>query len=204
CKLVTLLKIKRKLGKDSLDQVYVGRRMSGGSDRTGPDEIDEHLLRMSPSMVACIAVVAISILEKLQLKGFVHGDVKRENILLSQSGTTDDKKLYLIDLGLDVLLYLVMGGSGIANVHLLKNKRGAKVIEDGLYISCVASSANLWALIMDAGRSFSSRVYELSPAFLHKDWIKEQWKKNYYISSLAGAVNGTSFVVISKSVTLKC
>lgn len=43
-----------------------------------------------------------------------------------------------------------------------------KGIEDGLYISCVASAANLWALIMDAGTGFSSQVYELSPAFLHK------------------------------------
>lgn len=43
-----------------------------------------------------------------------------------------------------------------------------KGIEDGLYISCVASSANLWALIMDAGTGFSSQVYELSPVFLHK------------------------------------
>lgn len=40
--------------------------------------------------------------------------------------------------------------------------------EDGLYISCVASAANLWALIMDAGTGFSSQVYELSAAFLHK------------------------------------
>lgn len=40
--------------------------------------------------------------------------------------------------------------------------------EDGLYISCVASSTNLWALTMDAGTCFSSQVYELSPVFLHK------------------------------------
>lgn len=40
--------------------------------------------------------------------------------------------------------------------------------EDGLYISCVASSANLWALIMDAGTGFTSQVYELSAVFLHK------------------------------------
>lgn len=40
--------------------------------------------------------------------------------------------------------------------------------EDGLYISCVASSTNLWALIMDAGTGFCSQVYELSPIFLHK------------------------------------
>lgn len=40
--------------------------------------------------------------------------------------------------------------------------------EDGLHISCVASAANLWALIMDAGTGFSAQVYELSAVFLHK------------------------------------
>ncbi|KAL4325535.1 hypothetical protein GQ457_11G010370 [Hibiscus cannabinus] len=70
--------------------------------------------------------------------------------------------------------------------------------EDGLFISCVASAANLWALIMDAGTGFSSQVYELSTVFLHKDWIMEQWEKNYYISSIAGANNGSSLVVMSK------
>lgn len=42
---------------------------------------------------------------------------------------------------------------------------------DDLRISCVASSTNLWALIMDAGTGFTSQVYELSPFFLHKVWI---------------------------------
>lgn len=106
--------------------------------------------------------------------------------------------------------------------------------EDGLYISCVASSANLWAVIMDAGTGFSSQVFELSPIFLNKvgisktyyyqfllvhcskylvrqlvissgfmylfpqDWIMEQWDKNYYITSLAGASNGSALVVMSK------
>ncbi|KAK2991817.1 hypothetical protein RJ640_006377 [Escallonia rubra] len=70
--------------------------------------------------------------------------------------------------------------------------------EDGLLISCVASSSNLWALIMDAGTGFSSQVYELSPYFLHKEWIMEQWEKNYYISAIAGATNGSSLVVMSK------
>lgn len=100
--------------------------------------------------------------------------------------------------------------------------------EDGLYISCVASAANLWALIMDAGTGFCEQVYELSAVFLHKvsfkstlrpivvwcfyfsghtyshclnchqDWIMEQWEKNYYISSIAGAANGSSLVVMSK------
>ncbi|TVU34951.1 hypothetical protein EJB05_16810 [Eragrostis curvula] len=70
--------------------------------------------------------------------------------------------------------------------------------EDGLFISSVASSTNLWALIMDAGTGFTSQVYELSPIFLHKDWIMEQWENNYYISAIAGATNGSSLVVMSK------
>ncbi|GFY98938.1 protein kinase family protein [Actinidia rufa] len=69
---------------------------------------------------------------------------------------------------------------------------------DGLLISCVASCSNLWALIMDAGTGFTSQVYELSPFFLHKEWIMEQWEKSYYISSIAGANNGSSLVVMSK------
>ncbi|KAJ0939641.1 putative protein kinase CK1-CK1-Pl family [Helianthus annuus] len=51
-------------------------------------------------MVACIAVEALSILEQLHLRGFVHGDVKPENFLLGQPGTPNEKKLYLVDLGL--------------------------------------------------------------------------------------------------------
>jgi serine/threonine protein kinase len=89
---------------------------------------DSNILdRMSANMAACIAVEGISILEKLHSKGwaeiiyiqpnvlrymtwfvlkdspyprFVHGDVKPENFLLGQAGSPDDKKLYLIDLGL--------------------------------------------------------------------------------------------------------
>lgn len=43
-----------------------------------------------------------------------------------------------------------------------------KGYEDGLFISSVACSSNLWALIMDAGTGFSDQVYVLSPCFLHK------------------------------------
>ncbi|KAF3446730.1 hypothetical protein FNV43_RR11910 [Rhamnella rubrinervis] len=70
--------------------------------------------------------------------------------------------------------------------------------EDGLFISSVASCSNLWALIMDAGTGFTAQVFELSPYFLHKEWIMEQWEKNYYISAIAGANNGSSLVVMSK------
>ncbi|PSS17955.1 Casein kinase 1-like protein [Actinidia chinensis var. chinensis] len=330
---------------------------------------------MSIEMVACIAIEAISILEKLHSRGYVHGDVKPENFLLGPPETPDEKKLFLVDLGLatrwqdsstglhveydqrpDVfrgtvryasvhahlgrigsrrddleslaytLVFLLRGrlpwqgyqGENksflvckkkmatspetlcgfcpqpfrlfVENVVNLKfdeepnyakyitlfdgivalnpdvrpintdgaaklvlhagNKRGRlnfddeedeqpkkkvrmgmpatqwisvynarrpmkqryhynvadarlaqhieKGNEDGLFISSVASSQNLWALIMDAGTGFTAQVYELSPYFLHKEWIMEQWEKNYYISSIAGATNGSSLVVMSK------
>jgi serine/threonine protein kinase len=55
---------------------------------------------MSQEMVACIAVEAIAILERLHAKGFVHGDVKPENFLLGAVGLPNEKKLWLVDLGL--------------------------------------------------------------------------------------------------------
>ncbi|XP_019427975.1 PREDICTED: casein kinase 1-like protein HD16 isoform X2 [Lupinus angustifolius] len=73
-----------------------------------------------------------------------------------------------------------------------------KGIADGLLISCVSSCSNLWALIMDAGTGFTHQVYKWSPVFLHKEWIMEQWDKSYYITSIAGSVNGASLVVMSK------
>ncbi|KAK6942000.1 Protein kinase domain [Dillenia turbinata] len=425
-------KIEKKLGKGGFGQVYVGRKVGGGTERTGPDAVEvaikfEHrnskgcnygppyewqvyntlngcygipsvhykgrqgeyyILVMdmlgpslwdvwnslgqsiSPGTVACIAVEAISILEKLHLKGFVHGDVKPENFLLGQTGTPDEKKLYLIDLGLasrwkdassgqhveydqrpDIfrgtiryasvhahlgrtgsrrddleslaytLIFLIKGRlpwqgyqgdnksflvckkkmatspelmccfcpapfkqflEAVTNMRFDEEPNYAKLIsffeslieplplmpinidsalkvgqkrgrllinleedeqpkkkvrlgspatqwisvynarrpmkqryhynvadtrlrqhvdkgnEDGLFISSVASAADLWALIMDAGTGFCSQVYELSAVFLHKDWIMEQWEKNFYISSIAGATNGSSLVVMSK------
>ncbi|XP_051129637.1 casein kinase 1-like protein HD16 [Andrographis paniculata] len=330
---------------------------------------------MSIEMVACIAIEAISILEKLHSRGYVHGDVKPENFLLGPPGTPDEKRLFLVDLGLatrwrdittgahvdydqrpDVfrgtvryasvhahlgrtgsrrddleslaytLVFLLRGRlpwqgyqgenkgflvckkkmatspetlccfcpapfrqfveyvvnlkfdeepnyakyislfDGIVGpnpdirpintegaqklIYQVGHKRGRLMIDDnddeqpkkkirmgmpatqwisvynarkpmkqryhynvadvrldqhiekgntdGLYISSVASCSNLWALIMDAGTGFNAQVYELSPFFLHKDWIMEQWEKNYYISAVAGASNGSSLVVMSK------
>ncbi|GLJ16407.1 hypothetical protein SUGI_0278400 [Cryptomeria japonica] len=428
-----IYKIERKLGKGGFGQVYVGRRVSGGTERTGPDAVEvalkfEHRTSkgcnygppyewqvyntlngsyglpwvhykgrqgdyyilvmdmlgpslwdvwnssgqaMSTEMVACIAVEAISILEKLHSRGFVHGDVKPENFLLGQPATSDEKKLFLVDLGLaskwkdsssglhveydqrpDVfrgtvryasvhahlgrtgsrrddleslaytLIFLLRGRlpwqgyqgdnkgflvckkkmatspemlccfcpvpfrqflEAVTNMKFDEEPNYLKLIslfegilgpnvstrpintdgaqkagqkrarmlididddeqpkkrvrfgapatqwisvynarrpmkqryhynvadtrlhqhvekgnEDGLYISCVASCTNLWALIMDAGTGFNSQVYDLSAVFLHKEWIMEQWEKNYYISAIAGATNGSSLVVMSK------
>ncbi|XP_030464584.1 casein kinase 1-like protein HD16 [Syzygium oleosum] len=332
---------------------------------------------MSTEMVACIAIEAISILEKLHTRGYIHGDVKPENFLLGTPGTPDEKKLFLVDLGLatrwrdnstglhveydqrpDVfrgtvryasvhahlgrtasrrddleslaytLIFLLRGrlpwqgyqgeNKGflvckkkmatspetlccfcpvpfrqfVEHVVNLKfdeepkyaryislfdgiiapnpdvrpiNTEGAQKLvtqvgqkrgrltmeedededgqpkkkvrlgmpatqwisvynarrpmkqryhynvadnrlsqhidkgnEDGLFISSVASCQNLWALIMDAGTGFTSQVYEFSSFFLHKEWIMEQWEKNYYISAIGGSANGSSLVVMSK------
>ncbi|OVA20234.1 Protein kinase domain [Macleaya cordata] len=330
---------------------------------------------MSIEMVACIAIEAISILEKMHSRGYVHGDVKPENFLLGPPGTPEEKKLFLVDLGLatkwrdnstgqhvdydqrpDVfrgtvryasvhahlgrtgsrrddleslaytLIFLLRGRlpwqgyqgenkgflvckkkmatspetlccfcpqpfrlfveyvvnlkfdeepnyakyislfDGIIGpnpdirpintdgaqklIYQVGHKRGRLMMEeeedeqpkkkvrmgmpatqwvsvynarrpmkqryhynvadgrlsqhiekgneDGLFISSVASCSNLWALIMDAGTGFTAQVYELSPYFLHKEWIMEQWEKNYYISAIAGANNGSSLVVMSK------
>ncbi|CAN1161845.1 Casein kinase 1-like protein HD16 [Linum perenne] len=330
---------------------------------------------MSIEMVACIAIEAISILEKIHSRGYVHGDVKPENFLLGPPGTPDERKLFLVDLGLasrwrdistglhvdydqrpDVfrgtvryasvhahlgrtgsrrddleslaytLIFLLRGRlpwqgyqgenkgffvcktkmatspetlcrfcplpfqhfvehvvnlkfdeepnyakyislfDGIIGpnpdirpintdgaqklIYQVGHKRGRltmegeddeqpkkkvrmgmpatqwisvynarrpmkqryhynvadarlsqhieKGYEDGLFISSAASCSNLWAIIMDAGTGFTAQVYELSPHFLHKEWIMEQWEKSYYISAVAGANNGSSLVVMSK------
>ncbi|KAL4563946.1 hypothetical protein LXL04_027995 [Taraxacum kok-saghyz] len=429
-------KLERKLGKGGFGQVYVGRRVTGGSGIAGPDALEvalklEHrngkgcsygppyewqvystlngcyglpmvhhkgrqgdyyilvMDKLGPSlwdvwnssnqalseeMVACIAVESLSILEQLHLRGFVHGDVKPENFLLGQPGTANEKKLYLVDLGLASKWRDVSSGNHVdydqkpdvfrgtvryASVHahlgrtgsrrddleslaytlvfLLKGKlpwqgfvgenkgflvckkkmatspdllcyfcpspfkqfleavtnmkfdeepnysklialfenclvsnaslrplridgalkvgqkRGRLVSDledgsqsrkkirlgtpanqwisvytsrtpmkqryyynvmdsrlhqhvdkgksDGLYVSCVASASNLWAVVMDAGTGFTSQVYEITPMFLRKEWIMEQWEKNYYITSLAGASNGSALVVMSKGTT---
>lgn len=71
--------------------------------------------------------------------------------------------------------------------------------DDNLYISSVACSQELWALIMDAGTGFTNQVWDYSPnQFLPKDWIVEQWEDGYYITCLAGSGPGASLVVMSK------
>ncbi|CAI9293315.1 unnamed protein product [Lactuca saligna] len=318
-------------------------------DKLGPslwDVWNSSNQTLSEEMVACIAVESLSILEQLHLRGFVHGDVKPENFLLGQPGTPNEKKLYLVDLGLaskwrdtssgnhvdydqkpDVfrgtvryasvhahlgrtgsrrddleslaytLVFLLKGKlpwqgfvgenkgflvckkkmatspdilcyycpspfkqflEAVTNMRIdgalkVGQKRGRLLSDledgsqpkkkirlgtpanqwisvytsrtpmkqryyynvldsrlhqhvekgknDGLYVSCVASALNLWAVVMDAGTGFTSQVYEITPMFLRKEWIMEQWEKNYYITSLAGASNGSALVVMSKGTT---
>ncbi|KAL6782597.1 MUT9 [Auxenochlorella protothecoides x Auxenochlorella symbiontica] len=56
--------------------------------------------QLSAQFVACVAVEAITILEALHQKGFVHGDVKPENFLMGPPGTPESNRLYLVDFGL--------------------------------------------------------------------------------------------------------
>ncbi|VVB03802.1 unnamed protein product [Arabis nemorensis] len=74
----------------------------------------------------------------------------------------------------------------------------AAIYLQNIKFHCVASSANLWAFILDSGTGYSSQVCDLSSNFLRKSWIMEQWKKNYHISSIAGANNDKSLVVMSQ------
>eukprot|EP00201_Polytomella_parva_P019379 CAMPEP_0175048876 /NCGR_PEP_ID=MMETSP0052_2-20121109/6434_1 /TAXON_ID=51329 ORGANISM="Polytomella parva, Strain SAG 63-3" /NCGR_SAMPLE_ID=MMETSP0052_2 /ASSEMBLY_ACC=CAM_ASM_000194 /LENGTH=658 /DNA_ID=CAMNT_0016312991 /DNA_START=113 /DNA_END=2090 /DNA_ORIENTATION=+ len=68
---------------------------------------------MTLDMVSCIAVEALLILRDLHSKGYVHGDVKPENFLLGQPGTANEKRLYLVDLGLATTWRDLKGGAHV-------------------------------------------------------------------------------------------
>ncbi len=62
---------------------------------------------------------------------YVHGDVKPENFLLGQAGTPNEKRLYLVDLGLGecemqccTALWVKPAGSITTDVSLLVAVRG--------------------------------------------------------------------------------
>ncbi|MFS7929285.1 putative non-specific serine/threonine protein kinase [Helianthus anomalus] len=54
-------------------------------------------------LVACITMEAISILEKIHSRGYIHGDVKPKNFLLGPPSASDEKKFFIVDLGLGEL-----------------------------------------------------------------------------------------------------
>ncbi|KAM3218294.1 hypothetical protein P3L10_022824 [Capsicum annuum] len=107
-------KIDRKLGKGGFGQAYVGRRINAPHpherngagavevmDMLGPslwDVWNNNSHAMSDEMVACIAIEAISILEKLHSRGYVHGVVKPENFLLGTPGLLMRKNCFWLTL----------------------------------------------------------------------------------------------------------
>ncbi|KAK9804096.1 hypothetical protein WJX73_007044 [Symbiochloris irregularis] len=59
-----------------------------------------HRTSLSEQYAACVAVECLSILEGIHEKGYVHGDVKPENLCLGAEVNGSEKKLFLVDLGL--------------------------------------------------------------------------------------------------------
>eukprot|EP00798_Chlamydomonas_sp_ICE-L_P008239 gene8239-1505_t len=88
-------------------------------DLLGPslwDIWNSHRQHLAEAYVACVAMEAVSILQGLHAKGYVHGDVKPENFLLGPPGTSKEKKLFLVDLGL-------AGKWRERNVHVLYDQK---------------------------------------------------------------------------------
>ncbi|XP_022843338.1 casein kinase 1-like protein HD16 [Olea europaea var. sylvestris] len=167
---------------------------------------------MPMEMVACTGIEAISILEKMHSKGCYVWQMKltyqvgHKRGRLAFEDEVDEQPRKKVRMGMPATQWISVYNArkpmkqryhyNVMDTRLAQHIE--KGTEDGLFISSVASSQNLWALIMDAGTGFNAQVYDLSPSFLHKEWILEQWEKNYYISAVAGATNGCSLVVMSK------
>ncbi|GJN35652.1 hypothetical protein PR202_gb24447 [Eleusine coracana subsp. coracana] len=215
-------KVERKLGKGGFGHVFVGRRLAATG--RGPQEVAikfEHtsskgcnygppgewqVYAMSAEMVACIAVESISILESMHSKGYVHGDVKPENFLLGQPSTPQEKKLYLVDLGLATKWRDSANGQ-----HVGYDQRpdafSRPINTDGA--QKVGQKRARLLNNDDDGHELASQLKSMSfllisfiscPHFLTKkqEWIMAQWDKSFYISSVAGSNNGSSLVVMSK------
>ncbi|KAJ8543769.1 hypothetical protein K7X08_025387 [Anisodus acutangulus] len=182
---------------------------------------------MSTEMVACIAIEAISILEKLHSKGYVQGDVKPENFLLGPPGTPDEKKIVSTTKWRDTSTGLHVeydqrpdvfrGTVRYASVHAhLGGRTGSRRddLESLAYTLIFLLRAKLmWQGYQDDNKGFlvCKKKMETSPEALfglcpapfrhfveYVEWIMEQWEMNYYISAVAGASNGSSLVVMSK------
>ncbi|CAH1446708.1 unnamed protein product [Lactuca virosa] len=132
-------KVERKLGKGGFGQVFVGRRVSGGTDRiSGPGATEVALKfehrnskgcsygppyewqvyntlggshgvpkvhykgKQGDYYVMVMDMLVPSLWDVWNSSGqtYVHGDVKLENFLLGQPSTAQEKKLFLVDLGL--------------------------------------------------------------------------------------------------------
>ncbi|KAI6680002.1 hypothetical protein NL676_033883 [Syzygium grande] len=162
--------------------------------------------------IACIAVEAISILEKLHSRGYIHGDIKPDNILLGPPGTPEEKKLFLTDLGLATRWQDPSTSSHIKynqtpddfrsfyNLHYgdlrLHIEKGHA---EGMYITSVAycSRSKTWTIIMDDSAGYTAQIYAFGFDSLPKDWITTQWSKNYDITAVAGADDGRFLVIMS-------
>ncbi|CAL5419353.1 unnamed protein product [Camellia sinensis] len=156
---------------------------------------------MSIEMVACIAIEAISILEKMHSRGYVHGDVKPENFLLGPPGTPDEKKLFLVDLGL-----ATRWRDGSTGLHVDYDQRPDVFSESfpfkwinkkwrvGFYVTAMATAGSRWAIVMSRGAGFSNQVQKLMgprPGFFPDDKYqkKDGTRDNDWTCPKCGNVN---------------
>ncbi|CAL5359780.1 unnamed protein product [Camellia sinensis] len=124
----------------------------------------ERLEEMSIEMVAYIAIEAISILEKMHSRGYVHGDIKPENFLLGPPGTPDEKKLFLVDLGLGgmmvllVYMLIMINGQMFLVGESFPFKWINKKWREGFYVTAMATAGSRWPIVMSRRAGFFDQV----------------------------------------------
>ncbi|CAL5417887.1 unnamed protein product [Camellia sinensis] len=114
--------------------------------------------------------------KELILQRYVHGDVKPVNFLLGPPGTPDEKKLFLVDLGL-----ATRWRDGSTGLHVDYDQRpdvfstqylqqsykvsGSfpfkwinKKWREGFYVTAMATAGSRWAIVMSRGAGFSDQV----------------------------------------------
>lgn len=73
---------------------------------------------------------------------YVHGDVKPENFLLGPPGTPDEKRLFLVDLGLGTHIQLFPGFSSYSIIVLRMSLQilfGNQLLDGGAILVCMLS-----------------------------------------------------------------
>jgi serine/threonine protein kinase len=84
---------------------------------------------MAPLFLMKLSVKLINI--DIFYSSYVHGDVKPENFLLGHPGSADEKKLFLVDLGLGNV------------VNVIRRRSTLKIFELSKFV-CIYYSASKW------------------------------------------------------------
>jgi len=106
------------------------------------------------------------------------GDVEPENFLLGQAGSPDDKKLYLIDLGLASKWREANGNhvdydQSLMSLETPYSQQSCKVSEsfpykwinkkwkEGFHVTSMATAGYRWGVVMSRNSRYSNQVVEL-------------------------------------------